>query len=124
MELYNGLTDTTLTEQIADETITIPAHAETESDIETPAPLPATLLDDDPDDTPPAAPAAAEEPAPAPTRRRSVATAPILTIDSRGSVESEDAREAAAWHMIHNAYRTRKILSGQLGGIEQTAGGK
>ena len=124
MELYNGLTDTTLTEQIADETITIPAHAETESDIETPAPLPAALLDDDPDDTPPAAPAAAEEPAPAPTRRRSVATAPILTIDSRGSVESEDAREAAAWHMIHNAYRTRKILSGQLGGIEQTAGGK
>ena len=118
MELYNGLTDTTLTEQIADETITIPAHAETESDIETPAPLPAALLDDAPDDTPPAAPAAAEEPAPAPTRRRSVATASILTIDSRGSVESEDAREAAAWHMIHNAYRTRKILSGQLGGIE------
>ena len=39
-------------------------------------------------------------------------------------MESEDAREAAAWHMIHNAYRTRKILSGQLGGIEQTAGGK
>ena len=124
MELYNELTDMPLTEQIPDETITIPEHAETEPDVETPAPLPAALLDDDPDDTPPAAPAAAEEPAPAPARRKPAATAPILTIDSRGSVESEDAREAAAWHDIHNAYRTRKILSGQLGGIEQTAGGK
>ena len=44
MELYNELTDMPLTEQIPDETITIPEHAETEPDVETPAPLPAARL--------------------------------------------------------------------------------
>ena len=124
MELYNELTDMTLTEPIPDEAVAIPTLTKTEADVEAPVPVPAALLDDDPDGTPPAAPAVAEEPAPAPARRKSASPTPILTIDSRGSVESEDAREAAAWHEIHNAYRTRKILSGQLGGIEQTAGGK
>ena len=27
--------------------------------------------------------------------------------------------EDVIWHEIHNAYRTRRILTGQLGGIEQ-----
>ena len=49
---------------------------------------------------------------------------PVLTLESRGEVETEDAREEIIWHEIHNAYRTRKILTGQLGGIEQTDGGK
>ena len=50
--------------------------------------------------------------------------APVLTLESRGEVETESAREDVIWHEIHNAYRTRKILTGQLGGIEQTDSGK
>lgn len=50
--------------------------------------------------------------------------APVLTIESRGEVETAEAREDMVWHEIHNAYRTRKILTGQLGGIEQTDTGK
>ncbi len=49
---------------------------------------------------------------------------PVLTLESRGEVETESAREDTIWHEIHNAYRTRKILTGQLGGIEQTDNGK
>ena len=49
---------------------------------------------------------------------------PVLTLESRGEVETEDAREEVIWHEIHNAYRTRRILTGQLGGIEQTDSGK
>lgn len=50
--------------------------------------------------------------------------APVLTIESGDEIETEDAREAAAWHEIHNAYRTRRILFAPLGGIEQTDSGK
>ena len=49
---------------------------------------------------------------------------PVLTLETRREVETESAREATIWHEIHNAYRTRKILTGQLGGIEQTDSGK
>lgn len=59
-----------------------------------------------------------------PARRRRKADAPVLTIESGDEIETEDAREAAAWHEIHNAYRTRRILSAPLGGIEQTDSGK
>ena len=74
-----------------------------------------------------AIPAPAEEEKPAethPPRRRRKADAPVLTIESGDEIETEDAREAAAWHEIHNAYRTRRILSAPLGGIEQTDSGK
>ncbi len=50
--------------------------------------------------------------------------APVLTLEVRGEVETEEAREDAIWHEIHNAYRTRRILTGQLGGIEQSDNGK
>ena len=50
--------------------------------------------------------------------------APVLTLESRGEVETESAREDTIWHEIHNAYRTHRILTGQLGGIEQTDSGK
>ncbi|HIX34091.1 MAG TPA: hypothetical protein IAA46_08765 [Candidatus Gemmiger avium] len=53
MELYNEMTDLTLTEQIPDEAVTIPESAETNPDTEASAPVPADLLDDDPDDTRP-----------------------------------------------------------------------
>ncbi len=52
------------------------------------------------------------------------AEAPVLTLETRGEVETEESREDAIWHEIHNAYRTRRILTGQLGGIEQTDNGK
>lgn len=60
------------------------------------------------------------------TRRRPAqrVEAPVLTIESRSEVETEAAREEAAWHEIHNAYRTRRILSGRLGGIEQSESGR
>lgn len=43
----------------------------------------------------------------------------ILTIRSREEVETQEDREDVIWHEIHNAYRTRRILTGKLGGIEQ-----
>ena len=70
------------------------------------APIPAPVEEEKPAETPP-------------PRRRRKADAPVLTIESGDEIETEDAREAAAWHEIHNAYRTRRILTGQLGGIEQ-----
>lgn len=59
---------------------------------------------------------------PAPARQRSTPPrrdASILTIRSREEVETQEDREDIIWHEIHNAYRTRRILTGQLGGIEQ-----
>ncbi len=75
------------------------------------APIPAPVEEEKPAETPP-------------PRRRHKADAPILTIENGDEIETEDAREAAAWHEIHNAYRTRRILSAPLGGIEQTDSGK
>lgn len=48
----------------------------------------------------------------------------VLTIDARGEVESEQYQEDTIWHDIRNAYRTRRILTGYLGGLEQTEDGK
>lgn len=75
------------------------------------APIPAPVEEEKPAETPP-------------PRRRRKADAPVLTIESGDEIETADAREAAAWHEIHNAYRTRRILSAPLGGIEQTDSGK
>ena len=106
------------------------------------APIPQTDMETSPMDEPPAEDAAAadgepvledvsapmEEQSPettapqAPARRRNVQTrreASILTIRSREDVETAEDREDVIWHEIHNAYRTRRILTGQLGGIEQ-----
>ena len=60
------------------------------------APIPAPVEEEKPAETPP-------------PRRRRKADAPVLTIESGDEIETEDAREAAAWHEIHNAYRTRRI---------------
>ena len=43
---------------------------------------------------------------------------PILTIEAGGSVQTEEELAEIAWHEIQNAFRTRKILTGMLGGIE------
>ena len=44
---------------------------------------------------------------------------PVLTLESRGEVETEASREDVIWHEIHNTYRTRRILIGQLGGLSR-----
>ena len=77
------------------------------------------------EDAPIPAPAEEEKPVETPPpRRRRKADASVLTIESGDEIETADAREAAAWHEIHNAYRTRRILSASLGGIEQPDSGK
>ena len=71
-----------------------------------------------------------DSPKDAPTRtakrpvRKRTAAAPVLTIESRAEVDTPENQEETAWHEIRNAYRTRKILTGTLGGIEQTETGK
>lgn len=66
-----------------------------------------------------------EEPAPSVPRKRSAEkAAPILTLEARADVETEESAADTVWHEIHNAYRTRRILTGMLGGIEQMDNGK
>ena len=48
----------------------------------------------------------------------------VLTITARTRIKSEAETTDELWHEIRNAYRTRRILTGTLDGIEQTAGGK
>ena len=56
--------------------------------------------------------------------KKKASTKPVLTIVNRDEVETDASKEDAIWHEIHNAYRTRKIMTGQLGGIEQLDNGK
>jgi ribosomal protein S1 len=39
-------------------------------------------------------------------------------------VETQEEREETIWHEIHNAYRTCRMLTGRLGGVESTDTGK
>ena len=50
--------------------------------------------------------------------------APILTIEAGGEVVTDEMQADIAWHEIHNAYRTRRIISGTFGGLEKTDNGK
>ena len=68
-------------------------------------------------------PEAATPSAQAPAKKINV-NKPVLTIVNRDDVETDESKEDAIWHEIHNAYRTRKIMTGQLGGIEQLDNGK
>ncbi len=58
---------------------------------------------------------------PAPPRRQ--APPSILTLSTDCEVETQESREDIIWHELQNAYRTRKILTGNLGGIERMEGG-
>lgn len=49
---------------------------------------------------------------------------PILTVEVGDDVETEESRDDIIWHEIHNAYRTRRILTGTISGIEQMENGK
>lgn len=44
----------------------------------------------------------------------------ILTIESGSQIMTPEEQEEIAWHEIRNAYRTKKILTGKLSGIEPT----
>ncbi len=72
--------------------------------------------------------AAVKEPPAAPRPRQAARRTPvedtILTVDVRGEAETQENIEDTIWHEIRNAYRTRKVLTGILGGIEQTDSGK
>ncbi|MDR2686709.1 MAG: S1 RNA-binding domain-containing protein [Oscillospiraceae bacterium] len=60
--------------------------------------------------------ASAELPPKPPPRARA---APVLTIEAGGSVETPEDQAEQVWHEIRNALRTRKILTGTLGGMER-----
>ena len=47
----------------------------------------------------------------------------ILTLDADAPLETPQSKADLIWHEIQNAYRTRKILTGKLGGIEKTEAG-
>lgn len=64
------------------------------------------------------------EPAQEKPRRRKAKSEPILTLEAKAEVETPESIEDTIWHEIHNAYRTRRMLSGMLGGVELTDAGK
>lgn len=79
------------------------------------------------EDSEEAVPADSVEPSAEPSVSRSDSPpkpAPILTLEARADVDTEESLADIAWHEIHNAYRTRRILTGTLGGLEQTDSGK
>lgn len=47
----------------------------------------------------------------------------ILTLDADSSIETQQSKEDVIWHEVNNAYRTKRILTGILGGIERLEGG-
>lgn len=55
---------------------------------------------------------------------RDLAPSDILSIEAKAEVETAEYREDTIWHEIRNAYRTRRILTGTLGGVEQSEDGK
>ncbi len=95
-----------------------------------PEPEPKEVAEPEPDvplEYPPMDAEPSDESAP-PVRRRIIDNGrperEILTIQAGDDVETEESRDDIIWHEIHNAYRTRRMLTGQLGGIEQTDSGK
>lgn len=48
---------------------------------------------------------------------------PILTIAADTPIETAKNKEDTIWHEIQNAYRTKRILTGVLGGIEKLGSG-
>lgn len=47
----------------------------------------------------------------------------VLTLGSDTVLETAQSKADLIWHELQNAYRTRKILTGMLGGIEKTENG-
>ena len=61
---------------------------------------------------------AVEEKESKPKRSKASKEDAILTIEAGADVQTGEDLAETAWHEIHNAFRTRKILTGMLGGIE------
>lgn len=57
------------------------------------------------------------------TTEKKNAPSSILTLTADAEVETQETKEDILWHELQNAYRTRKILTGNLGGIEKMEGG-
>src|SRR5699024_11625176 len=53
-----------------------------------------------------------------------VQTCALPILDADAQLETPQSKADLIWHEIQNAYRTRKILTGKLGGIEKTEAGK
>ncbi len=68
-------------------------------------------------------PAPVQAPSPSKATARKSAPSSILTLNADSEVETQESREDTIWHELQNAYRTRKILTGHLGGIEKMEGG-
>lgn len=54
---------------------------------------------------------------------QNITNAPILTLDSDTVLETAQSKADLVWHEIQNAYRSRRILTGMLGGIEKAENG-
>lgn len=55
--------------------------------------------------------------------QNTITNVPVLTLDSDAVLETAQSKSDLIWHEIQNAYRTKKILTGMLGGIEKTENG-
>lgn len=55
--------------------------------------------------------------------QNTITNIPVLTLDSDAVLETAQSKADLIWHEIQNAYRTKKILTGMLGGIEKTENG-
>lgn len=58
-----------------------------------------------------------------PNEKTNLNNASILTLDSDAILETTQSKADLIWHEIQNAYRTKRILTGMLGGIEKTETG-
>ena len=90
---------------------------------EEPQPAPSDEAEPLPSEEEPALTIPAEEPfsEAAPSESPSVPrNDAVLTITARTRIKSEAETTDELWHEIRNAYRTRRILTGTLAGIEQT----
>ncbi len=65
-----------------------------------------------------------EQVSPKPKRVKAPKEETILTIEVGTDVQTDEELAEIAWHEINNAYITRKMLTGMLGGIEQLESGK
>ena len=60
------------------------------------------------------------KPAPRPKRTR----LDVLKIDATSVIETPEDAEDIHWHDIHNAYRTRRIMTGEVSAVEPTESGE
>lgn len=58
-----------------------------------------------------------------PNEKTNLNSTSILTLDSDAVLETTQSKADLIWHEIQNAYRTKRILTGMLGGIEKTETG-